>query len=38
VSLLIIGKRGVTPINELMLGSVAEYVVRESLTPVLLVP
>jgi nucleotide-binding universal stress UspA family protein len=38
VSLLIIGKRGVTPINELILGSVAEYVVRESLRPVLLVP
>lgn len=38
ISLLIVGKRGVTPINELMLGSVAEYVVRESLKPVLLVP
>lgn len=38
VSLLIIGKRELTPINELILGSVAEYVVRESLRPVLLVP
>lgn len=38
VALLIIGKRGATPINDLMLGSVAQYVIRESHRPVLLVP
>lgn len=37
-ALLIIGKRGATPINDLMLGSVAQYVIRESHRPVLLVP
>jgi nucleotide-binding universal stress UspA family protein len=38
VTLLIIGKRGATPISELPLGSVAEYVARESHNPVILIP
>ncbi|WP_373185776.1 universal stress protein [Halopseudomonas sp.] len=38
VTLLILGKRGATPINELPLGSVAEHVCRESHNPVLLIP
>jgi nucleotide-binding universal stress UspA family protein len=37
-TLLIIGKRGATPISELPLGSVAEYVTRESHNPVMLIP
>lgn len=37
-ALLIIGKRGTTPIVELLIGSVAEGVARESRQPVLLVP
>jgi nucleotide-binding universal stress UspA family protein len=38
VTLLIVGKRGETPITDLLLGSVAEYIARESHNPVLLVP
>lgn len=38
VALLIIGKRGNTPIAELMVGSTAEAVARASRRPVLLVP
>ena len=38
VTLLIVGKRGETPISNLLLGSVAEYIARESHNPVLLVP
>lgn len=38
VALLIIGKRGNTPITELMVGSTAEAVARASRRPVLLVP
>ena len=38
VALLIIGKRGNTPITELMVGSTAEAVARASHRPVLLVP
>lgn len=38
VTLLLVGKRGATPINELPLGSVAEYIARESHNPVMLVP
>ena len=38
VTLLVIGKRGATPISELPLGSVAEYIARESHNPTLLVP
>lgn len=38
VALLIIGKRGNTPITELMVGSTAEAVARASHCPVLLVP
>lgn len=38
VTLLLMGKRGATPISELPLGSVAEYVARESHNPVMLVP
>jgi nucleotide-binding universal stress UspA family protein len=38
VTLLIVGKRGETPISDLLLGSVAEYIARESHNPVLLVP
>jgi len=37
-SLLIIGKRGTTPIQDLMIGSTAEGVARESRQPVLLIP
>lgn len=38
VTLLLVGKRGATPISELPLGSVAEYIARESHNPTLLVP
>lgn len=38
VTLLLMGKRGATPINELPLGSVAEYVARESHNPVMFIP
>lgn len=38
VSLVIIGKRGATPIQDLLIGSTAEGVARESRQPVLLVP
>lgn len=38
VALLIIGKRGNTPIAELMVGSTAEAVARASRRPVLLIP
>lgn len=38
VSLVILGKRGTTPIQDLMIGSTAEGVARESEQPVLLVP
>lgn len=38
VTLLIMGKRGATPISDLPLGSVAEYVARESHNPVMLLP
>lgn len=38
VTLLIVGKRGNTPISDLPLGSVAEYVARESHNPVMLIP
>jgi nucleotide-binding universal stress UspA family protein len=38
VTLLIVGQRGETPISDLLLGSVAEYIARESHNPVLLVP
>ncbi|SDT87629.1 universal stress protein [Halopseudomonas salegens] len=37
-ALLIIGKRGNTPIQDLLIGSTAESVVRESRQPVLLIP
>jgi len=37
-TLLIIGKRGTTPIKELLLGSTAEAIAREARRPVLLVP
>ncbi len=37
-ALLIIGKRGSTPIQDLLIGSTAEAVVRESRQPVLLIP
>lgn len=38
VALVILGKRGTTPIQDLMIGSTAEGVARESRRPVLLVP
>ncbi|MEZ2743955.1 universal stress protein [Halopseudomonas bauzanensis] len=38
VALVVIGKRGTTPIQDLMIGSTAEGVARESEQPVLLVP
>lgn len=38
VSLVILGKRGTTPIQNLMIGSTAEGVARESRQPVLLIP
>ena len=38
VTLLLVGKRGGTPISELPLGSVAEYIARESHNPTLLIP
>lgn len=38
VTLLLVGKRGATPISELPLGSVAEYIARESHNPTLLIP
>ena len=38
ISLVILGKRGTTPIQDLMVGSTAEGVARESERPVLLVP
>lgn len=38
VSLVVIGKRGATPIQDLLIGSTAEGVARESRQPVLLVP
>lgn len=38
VSLVILGKRGTTPIQNLMIGSTAEGVARESHQPVLLIP
>ena len=38
VSLVILGKRGTTPIQDLMIGSTAEGVARESRQPVLLIP
>lgn len=37
-ALVIIGKRGSTPIQELLIGSTAESVVRESRQPVLMIP
>lgn len=37
-SLVILGKRGTTPIQDLMIGSTAEGVARESRQPVLLIP
>ncbi|WP_304641030.1 universal stress protein [Pseudomonas sp.] len=37
-ALVIVGKRGSTPISELMLGSTAESIARECRQPVLLVP
>jgi nucleotide-binding universal stress UspA family protein len=37
-ALLIIGKRGTTPIKELLLGSTAEAIARQARRPVLLVP
>lgn len=37
-ALLVIGKRGTTPIQDLMIGSTAEGVARESRQPVLLIP
>jgi nucleotide-binding universal stress UspA family protein len=37
-ALVIIGKRGTTPISELMLGSTAESIARQCRQPVLLVP
>ncbi len=37
-ALTLIGKRGTTPIPEMLLGHTSETVVRESLRPVLLVP
>lgn len=38
VALVILGKRGSTPIQDLMIGSTAEGVARESRQPVLLIP
>lgn len=38
VALVILGKRGTTPIQNLMIGSTAEGVARESRQPVLLIP
>lgn len=38
VSLVVIGKRGATPIQDLLIGSTAEGVARESRQPVLVVP
>lgn len=38
VALVILGKRGTTPIQDLMIGSTAEGVARESRQPVLLIP
>lgn len=38
VSLVVLGKRGTTPIQNLMIGSTAEGVARESRQPVLLIP
>ena len=38
ISLVILGKRGTTPIQDLMIGSTAEGVARESRQPVLLIP
>ncbi|WP_185269076.1 universal stress protein [Halopseudomonas xiamenensis] len=38
VALVILGKRGTTPIQDLMIGSTAEGVARESHQPVLLIP
>lgn len=37
-ALIIIGKRGTTPISDLLVGSTAATVARESLHPVLLIP
>lgn len=37
-ALVILGKRGTTPIQDLMIGSTAEGVARESRQPVLLIP